>query len=385
VQRFTDEFEPATYSAPLLQELCSRIAREGPISFHDFMESALYHPRHGYYAASPEATTRAGDFVTSPEVHPVFGGLVAKQLWQMWDIMSRPPRFAVVEPGAGRGLLARDILGWAAARDATFAAALHYRIVEQIPALRAEQQRTLGALDTAARVDWLDALPNRIDGCLLSNELIDAFPVHRVVRRSDDLFEVFVACDDGRLRDELRPLVDARIHAYFERAGVTPGDGCYAEVNLAAPEWITSAARALRDGFVLTFDYGYEAPQLYAAWRRDGTLLCSYRQSAGSDPYQRVGKQDMTASVDFTTLRLAGEAAGLNTVGYTDQASFLTRLGISAGVAAAGAAHPDDMEEYFARRAAVMALIDPARLGRIRVLAQSRGTPDTPLWGFTDE
>jgi SAM-dependent MidA family methyltransferase len=146
---------------------------------------------------------------------------------------------------------------------------------------------------------------------------------------------------------------------------------------------MTSVTAALRRGYVLTFDYGYEAEQLYAPWRRDGTLLCFYRQSAGSDPYQRIGKQDITSSVDFTTLRLTGEAAGLRTAGFTDQASFLTRLGIQAGLTAAG--ERAEMEEYFVRRQAMMALIDPARLGRIRVLCQSKDVDDAPLWGFRDE
>jgi SAM-dependent MidA family methyltransferase len=135
---------------------------------------------------------------------------------------------------------------------------------------------------------------------------------------------------------------------------------------------------------VLTFDYGYEAADLYAPWRRDGTLLCFYKQSASSDPYQRVGLQDMTASVDFTTLRRAGENAGMQTAGYTDQASFLARMGIGDGLAAVGAAGSAQIEEYFARRNVVLDLIDPAKLGRIKVLLQSKGVPESTFRGFHD-
>jgi SAM-dependent MidA family methyltransferase len=197
---------------------------------------------------------------------------------------------------------------------------------------------------------------------------------------------VYVALDsDGRFADELRSPSDPAIAQYFADLGLLPGDGCYAEVNLEAPRWITRVASSIDRGYVLTFDYGYEASDLYAPWRRDGTLLCFYRQSASSDPYQRVGKQDMTASVDCTTLRRVGEVAGLTTLGMTDQASFLVRMGIGEGIASVAQERPDEMEEYFARRRVVMDLIDPARLGRIKVLLQGTNVDSTPLRGFTDD
>jgi SAM-dependent MidA family methyltransferase len=294
--------------------------------------------------------------------------------------MGAPARFDLVEQGAGRGLLARDIVR-AASRDAGFAAALRYQIVEPSVMLRDEQQRTLdeAGIEPDA-VTWSDAAPDAIAGVVLTNELLDAFPAHRVVRRGDDLLEVFVAHDGQRFTDELRPLSGAAIRDYFNALGVAPGDGCYAEVNLAAPAWLSDVASRLQRGYVLTFDYGYEAASLYAPWRRDGTLLCFSGQAASSDPYQRIGRQDITASVDFTTLRATGEACGLTTIATTDQSSFLVRLGIGEGVAEAAG----EMEEYFARRSIVMALIDPARLGRVTVLLQGKGVPNTTLSGFTD-
>jgi len=141
---------------------------------------------------------------------------------------------------------------------------------------------------------------------------------------------------------------------------------------------------SLRRGYVLTLDYGYEAHELYAPWRRDGTLVGFYRQAAGSDPYQRIGKQDLTSSVDFTTLRRAGEQAGLRTVGLTDQGRFLVRLGLTEGLAEVAGAGSGEMEEYFARRRVVMDLIDPAGLGRIKVLAQTKDAPHSPFSGFHD-
>lgn len=372
-----DPFESITEQTALIEELRARMRRDGPMTFRDFMHAALYHPRHGYYSNTTRAMTRGGDYVTSPEVHPVFGALVARQLAEMWDTMGRPPRFDVVEFGAGTGALARDILR-AAARETAFAGALRYRIVEISPALTALQRETLAEHE----VEWLPSAPERITGSVLSNEFVDAFPVHRVVRQGDELRDVYVGVDDGgAFRDELRSLSDGALRAYFDELGLLPGDGAYAEVNLEAPRWLRDVASRLERGYVLTFDYGYEAPDLYAPWRRDGTLLCFYRQSASSAPYQRVGMQDMTASVDFTMLRRAGEQAGLRTIGMTDQASFLVRLGIGEGVGAAAA----NMEEYFARRQVMMALIDPARLGRIRVLLQGKDVPDRALGGFRDD
>jgi SAM-dependent MidA family methyltransferase len=378
------DFESITESGPLVAELRERIQRDGPITFREFMQAALYHPQFGYYETAEGAMTRGGDYVTSPEVHPVFGALVARQLREMWDVMSRPVRLDVVEMGGGTGALARDILRSEAAREPSFAAALHYGIVETSARVARAQRSTLAAAGIAAdAVDWLSALPAAITGCVLSNELVDAFPVHRVVREGDALHEVYVALRDGRFADELGPLSDDALRRYFGDLELLPGEGCYAEVNLDAVDWMRDVGRSLARGYVLTFDYGYEAPDLYAPWRRDGTLLCFYRQSASSDPYQRIGKQDMTASVDFTTLERAGAAAGLHTIAVTDQASFLLRLGLAQGVSEV-AQEPGQMEEYFARRKVVMDLIDPARLGRVKVLLQGIRVSDQPLAGFTD-
>jgi SAM-dependent MidA family methyltransferase len=379
----TDPFadDSITESAPLVAELRARIERQGPITFYEFMRAALYDDRHGYYSTQAAVTTRGGDYVTSPEIHPVFGTLIAEQLREMWQAMGRPPRFDVVEPGAGRGLLARDIVR-AAARDAAFGAALRYTVVDSSAAMMREQRRVLDEAGLAETVAWSHALPDRLTGCVLSNELIDAFPVHRVVRRGSQLEEVFVAWRDGRFLDELRPLSDERIRSYFDELGLLPGDGAYAEVNLDAIDWIRRVSASLDRGYVLTLDYGHEAELLYAPWRRDGTLQCFYRQSASSDPYQRIGRQDMTSSVDFTTLRRTGEAVGLETLGMTDQAAFLVNLGIGEGVASVAHERPADMEEYFARRRVVMDLTDPARLGRIKVLLQGKDVPATALRGF---
>ena len=378
-----DEFEPATENAALVEHLRRRIDAGGPITFHDYMETVLYHPQLGYYA-SRQPMGREGDYLTSPEVNPIFGALVAKQLSQLWELLGRPQRFDLVEQGAGTGLLAHDILRWCRNRAPEFAQAIRYRIVEVSPSLRRRQEERLAEMPEA-EIEWREELPDEIEGCLLSNELIDSFPVHRVVRQGDALLELYVAQTEAGFAEQTGPLSTERIAEYFQTLNLLPGEGCTAEVNLRAVDWANAAAQSLRRGFVLTFDYGYPAKELYAPWRREGTLLCFYQHNPSDDPYARVGKQDMTAHIDFTSLISAGEAHGLETAGFTSQSRFLANLGIGAGVDAIAKESPSALEEYYARRRAVQELIDPAGLGRIRVLAQRKDVPAVELWGFSTE
>jgi SAM-dependent MidA family methyltransferase len=374
-----DEFESETENAELAGLLRRRIDDEGAITFHDFMETALYHPALGYYA-SRQPMGREGDYLTSPEVSPIFGAVAGRQLEQLWEAMGRPRRFEVVEQGAGTGRMARDIVRWAANRE--LAAALRYRIVEISAELRRRQEETLSG---AGGVEWLDALPDEIDGVVLTNELLDSFPVHRVVRQGTGLQELYVSNRDGRFDWQAGPLSTPRIAEYFDALSLLPGRDCVAEVNLHAVDWMKDVASRLRRGFVLTFDYGYPAQELYAPWRKDGTLLCFYRHNASNDPFSRVGKQDMTSHVDFTTLMRTGEQDGLEVAGFTTQSRFLADLGVGDAIGSVARESPDALEEYYARRRAVQELIDPAGLGRIRVLLQRKGVEAAELPGFRDD
>jgi SAM-dependent MidA family methyltransferase len=203
--------------------------------------------------------------------------------------------------------------------------------------------------------------------------------------RDGQLLELFVVSGDEGFAEEARQLSDPRIAAYFEQLGLLPGEGCVAEVNLRAVDWMHDVASKLARGFVLTFDYGYEAAELYAPWRKDGTLMCFYRHNPSNDPYARIGRQDMTSHVDFTTLMREGKELGLEVAGFTTQARFLSILGIGAGVDAAARESPGALEEYYARRRAVQELIDPAGLGRVRVLTQRKGVAADDLAGFVDD
>jgi len=365
----TSEFEKASDNPALKEEIIERIQREGGITFRDFMDMALYHPRLGYYCSPGEKMGRSGDYLTSPEVSPIFGALLGRQLYEMWSSMGKPHRFQVVEAGAGNGTLCLDLLQWAKRTSAEFFAALDYAIVEISEKLAARQRDTLAAGEAAHAVQWSESLPEAIEGCILSNELLDAMPVHRVEMENGQLREVFVTINSQQFDEELRDPSTLEIGAYFDRVGLLPADASRAEVNLDALRWIQRAGAALTRGFILTLDYGYEATELYAPWRTDGTLLCFYRHNPSADPYARIGRQDMTSHVDFTSLRRAGEEAGLHTLGPISQSEFLTNLGIAETLSQM----ERGLEDYQARRRAVVELIDPAELGRIKVLAQTKG------------
>lgn len=370
----SDEFQSATDNQALKDTIVTRIEDEGGIAFRSFMEMALYHPELGYYCSPGEKMGSQGDYMTSPEVSSIFGSLVGRQLREMWEVMDRPATFQVVEAGAGSGSLARDILWWAGRSAPEFADSLEYAIVELSDAMKAQQRSKLAT----AHVTWSDDLPDDIEGCILTNELLDAFPVHRVSLHNGALQEVYVTCRDGYFDEDLRP-PDPDVAAYFDRLGLLPGEGCTAEVNLESVRWMHGAGRALRRGYIMTFDYGYEAADLYAPWREDGTILCFYRHNPSSDPYVRIGRQDMTSHIDFTSLIAAGEESGLTTVGLTTQSSFVEQMGIEEAMSPPEGA---DLEAYYARRRQVTELLDPGGLGRIKLLVESKGVSDARLTGL---
>ncbi len=376
-----NEFNSPTENEALKEAIVARIEREGRISFCDFMDMALYAPNIGYYTSRREKIGRSGDYVTSPEVSPIFGAMVGRQLREMWEALGQPASFDVVEAGAGTGALCREIVRWARRAAPAFHDGLRYTIAEASDALAERQREIIDSEGLAGKVQWQDKLPREIEGCILSNELLDAMPVHRVAVEGGGLREVYVTWDGRSFREELDAPSTPAIAAYFERLGLLPGDGCQAEVNLVALDWMRGAATVLRRGFLFAFDYGYEAPDLYARWRRHGTFLCFHRHNPSDDPYARVGRQDMTSHVDFTSIRRAGEEAGLRTEGLVPQSQFLMNLGLPDALPAIGEGETN-LEEYYIRRRAVVELVDPAGLGRIKVLVQARDVGAVELTGL---
>jgi SAM-dependent MidA family methyltransferase len=311
---------------PLARELAARIAVNGPITFAEYMEACLYHPEHGYYSSAKRA--RFADYYTSVDVHPIFGRLLARQLEQMWRILDRPAELVVVEAGAGVGRLARHILDFAAARLPEFYAALRYVAVERSVARRVVQATALTVHLEAGHAERSAELPANIPaGCILSNELFDAMPVHRAVQQDDELREINVGLSGESFAENVSNILSPGITEYFARQEIRLQEGQHAEASLAACEWITDAARRLGRGFVLTVDYGYPARELYNPLRKNGTLLAYLDHKVGEDYYAAPGKQDLTAHVNFTALELWGKNAGLEAFGLVPQGRFLVSLG----------------------------------------------------------
>ena len=353
--------------AALKRLILDRIAAAGSLSFADFMRLALYHPQHGYYVARDPSL----DYQSSPNVHPVFGAAIGRQLVDLWRLLDRPARFDVFEAGAGASALALAIRASLAKAEPAFNDALRYVVQDVRPSDAAAAER-LARAGVAVAAELPAAA--EVEGCILSNELLDALPFHRVRVRDGRLLELRVGGDGDQLID-VEAAAPAALVGRFEALGLLPGEGCDAEVGLEAQAWIERAARSLRHGYLMTLDYGYDAAALYAPWRRRGTLLTFYRHTSGEDAFSRVGRQDVTASVDLTSLRRAGEAAGLRTLGLATQRDFLAALDV--GEALARRPEPARLEAFYALRRAVVELTDPAGLGRVSVLIQGRDVPPT--------
>jgi SAM-dependent MidA family methyltransferase len=311
--------------------LTQRISQNGRLTFADFMAVCLYEPGLGYYTSPGRKVGAEGDFYTSISVHAAFGRVIAREIAQMWRSMGAPAEFTLVECGAGNGRLACDIIDYLAEREAALYNGLNLVLVEMEPSLAAAQAEMLAA--HTGKASWVspkDFSDGRFTftGCLYSNELIDALPVHRIVMTESGLQEIFVNRKDGEFFEEAGPLSTPAISDYLIRLAVELLPGQTAEINLAAPAWLAEAAQALEKGFILTVDYGYPAVELYAPHRKRGTLLCYYRHQTEENPYIRLGQQDITAHIDFTTLMNTGEELGLRTDWFGEQYRFLLTAGI---------------------------------------------------------
>lgn len=365
--------------SPLELIIRDRIAVAGGIPFAEFMELCLYHPEHGYYMQQRQRIGRAGDFYTSSSVHALFGGLIARQLVQMWELLGKPERFVIAEQGAGEGHLCHDILDALSEAFPAFYACVSYHLVEISPDNRARQKQLLQRHNK--RVVWseLTALSGMV-GCILSNELLDAFPVEMVEMRAGALHEVFVVTAAGQLQEELRlPATDC-LARHFDWLGVVLNEGCRAEVNLNGIRWIREIAGLLDRGFVLTIDYGYLAAELYAPWRSTGTLMCYYRHTSSENPYERIGEQDITAHIDFTALKQAGEECGLLPLFYGEQYRFLLGLGFVEALMTAQLREVDPQRSQALRMTLKNLILPDGGMGEtFKVLVQGKGVGQPAL------
>ena len=372
-----------THDTQLKNILLQRIAQQGRITFADFMAACLYEPGLGYYTSPGRKVGAEGDFYTSISVHAAFGRVIARELAQMWRCMGSPPAFTLVECGAGNGRLACDIMDYLAERETTLHGSLQLVLVEKEPSLESAQREMLAA--HVGRISWLS--PDEFSsgrftfsGCLYSNELIDALPVHRVVMNPEGLQEIYVTSQDGELHEETGPLSTDAIQEYLARIAVELHPGQQAEINLAAPEWLASASRALHRGFILTIDYGFPAAELFAPHRKRGTLLCYHRHQTEENPYIRLGSQDITSHVDFTTLMKCGEEVGLHPEWFGEQYRFLLSSGIVEEIEEVERSDATDEHKLKLRLALKKLIMPEGGMGdTFRMLIQSKGVESVRL------
>ncbi len=370
-------------------EIRARIARRGKVTFAEFAEVALYHPRGGYYT-SPAGPGASGDYFTSPGAHPGFGALITVQLARMWQVLGQPSPFYAVEMGAGPGLLAREVLDYAPLIDDALASALQYIAIDR----HADPDSWRGGQEALHRITAAGVPLRGVVGCFLSNELLDSFPVHRFLVRDGLVREVYVTLEGDRFVEVLDEPSTPLLQQRLDSLGVPLPEGFGGEVNLAVGPWARGVAVALARGFVITIDYGYEAQELYSPRRARGTLQTYYQHTQGASPYQRIGRQDITAHVDFSLVMAEGETAGLRPLALLTQAEFLRRLGSEQMLEAVRADQRLRPAERQANIMGLLELVKPDGLGGFRVLVQEKGTgigdarqlaPDEALLGRVRE
>lgn len=355
------------------------------ITFAEYMDLVLYDSQFGYYGSGNLEIGSQGDFFTSVSLGVDFSELLAEQFVQMWEILGHPHPFMLVEMGAGQGLLAVDILNYLATKHPDLFKSLEYIIIEQAQGLIKQQQKLLQPwLEKDLHLSWRSwsEIPaNSIVGCCFSNELVDAFPVHRLVINQGKLQEIYLTHSEKGLVEMFGELSTPKLTEYFQLVGIDlPSqayqDGYCTEVNLAALAWLETVAQRLHRGYLLTIDYGYSAERYYSPQRLQGTLKCYYQHRHHDNPYVNLGQQDLTAHVDFTALEKQGESYGLKKVGFTHQALFLMSLGLGDRLQQLSLPTTGklDLGQVLRKRDALHQLIDPTGLGKFGVLVQ--GTED---------
>ena len=368
-------------ATPLAVLLAERIRAHGPITFAEYMDACLYHPNYGYYTKAHQRAVR--DYFTTADVKPLFGRLLARQLEEMWVALGCPDPFWLVEAGAGTGALAKAILDFLASESADFYRRIRYRALEKSAWRRASHAALLAKHVDSGCFCPSPGMPEEIPaGCIFSNELLDALPVHRVWLGRGRLRELDVGLRDGQFCDEPGPQSNARIADYFVKQGIALRDGQQAEVCLAACDWIRDAGARLRRGFVLTIDYGREARELYDGRHMRGTLLAYQAHRVSEDFYRAPGEQDLTAHVNFTALDLWGRESGLIRTGLATQSSFLLALARGSHFADIELAEGSEKEKS-RERLLLKTLINPEGMGEtFQVFIQHKQMEHPALTGF---
>jgi SAM-dependent MidA family methyltransferase len=371
--------EEAAHSERVVARIRDQIERNGGwISFERYMELALYEPGLGYYSAGTRKLGRDGDFITAPEVSPLFSRCLAQQCEEVFEHIGPAD---ILEVGSGSGVMAADVLEELAARGG---APEHYFILEVSADLRERQRATLQQRvpQHLSRVAWLDSLPKDFRGVVLANEVLDALPVQRFRLRGSQVNAVGVTWQLGRLdwsETHADDAMQSAVRAIEANVGEALPDGYTSEINMRLQPWVSGIAASLREGVALFIDYGLPQRQYYRSERREGTLLCHFRHRFHDDPLIHVGVQDIGAWVDFTAVAEAAVQAGMSVAGFTTQAHFLIGNGIEKFLSPAA----DDLAArvQLARQAMVLTL--PGEMGeRFKVIGLTKDFA-RPLRGFS--
>jgi len=362
-------------STPLEQKLIERIGREGPITFRDFMQAALYDPALGYYRTERMKIGPEGDYFTSSNVHPAFGAVLARAFAEMWGDSSEA--LTIIEFGAGTGQLALDVLSATRDEHARLFDALIYHIVETSPAMRARQREMLSAF--ADRIRWTEfeeLEQDPVRGIAFSNEFVDALPVHLARYRAGALEESYVNSSaagerEGRLSQVWDKPSIGRLVEYVDRMKVELREDQIVEINLDALDWLSRMTSALESGFLMTIDYGELCEALWTPDRLRGTLRSFHNHRLIDSPLSRLGEQDITASVNFTGLIEYGGHFGFELVSFERQTAFLIRMGLIERIAAS--CQPGETLDDLKERLAVKNLFVPGGISNsFRVLIQRK-------------
>ena len=351
---------------------------ERRITFARFMERALYEPELGYYRQPADRPTDAGDFLTAPETHPIFGWTIARRIERMWTELGEPCPFDLIEYGAGSGTLGLSILEGLRRHGSTdLLAAIRYEPVESNPNRLADLEdrfEKAGLAGLLAPAGSPSDGPVPVAGGILANEFLDALPVHRFVVRGGKLLELFVGWREGFVQVAAEPSTP-ELAGRLAGEAIVPdrlAEGQVGEICLGLAPWLDDVDRRLARGFVVAIDYGYEAAELYGPRRLAGTLLGYRAHRVQEDPLAEVGRADLTAHVDFTALRLLGERRGLRSVALTTQSEFLVDAGLESELQALQASTTTTVADYMRARSGIVRMLDPRHMGRFRVLTLAR-------------
>ncbi|MDL1958911.1 MAG: SAM-dependent methyltransferase [Deltaproteobacteria bacterium] len=368
------------FSNELIKIIHDKVKEFGPITFKDFMEMALYHEKYGYYSRSYIPIGKKGDFITSPHTHCLYGALHARQIEEFWNILDHKA-FTVVEMGSGAGYLAKDILSYLSNRE--IFKSINYIIVEHKAETASCQQDLLKPFIN--KINWISRLSDldSIKGCVISNELLDAFPVHLIQKEALDFKEIYLDFnEEDNLTEVLGNLSNPQLAEYVKALPSDLSEGYRTEANLAIRKWISELASIISKGFVVTIDYGHTRKEYFHPARNRGTLLAYMNHRVNEELYERPGEQDLTAHVNFSDLHRWGKEVGFSTLGYVPQWAFLGGLDFEETFRELSGGKFDPFSPELA---AVKMLLLPQGMGEShKVLVQGKDVPsDLVLKGFS--